>query len=162
VLFSAHSLPQSVIDRGDPYQWQIEQSAAAIRALLPADWETRACYQSRVGPLRWLGPSTEEEIRAAGADQRGVIICPIAFVSEHVETLVELDIEYAALAKGVALPFYLRAAAPGDNPVFIEGLADLAERAMATPGAMQSEAGARLCPRDWRLCPLGGSSQCTT
>ena len=66
VLFSAHGLPQSVIDRGDPYQWQVEQSVAAVRKQLPSDWDTRICYQSRVGPMKWLGPSTEEEIHAAG------------------------------------------------------------------------------------------------
>jgi ferrochelatase len=157
VLFSAHGLPQRVIDGGDPYQWQVEQSAAAVTRLLPKDWETRISYQSRVGPLTWIGPSTEEEIRAAGVDGRGVIICPIAFVSEHVETLVELDIEYAELAKHVALPFYLRAAAPGDAPPFIETLADLVVQAMARPEATQSETGGRLCPRNWAQCAMGGA-----
>src|SRR5574338_152330 len=74
VLFSAHGLPQSVIDRGDPYQWQIEQSVAAVKRLLPADWETRLCYQSRVGPLKWLAPPIQDEIRAAANDRRGLIV----------------------------------------------------------------------------------------
>jgi ferrochelatase len=155
VLFSAHSLPQSVIDRGDPYQWQVEQSVAAVRKLLPADWEARVCYQSRVGPLKWLGPSTEKEIHAAGRDKAGVVLCPIAFVSEHVETLVELDIEYAQLAKSLDLPFYLRAAAPGAAPRFIDALADLAERALSAPGKLQSESGGRLCPAAFGLCAHG-------
>lgn len=157
VLFSAHGLPESVIKRGDPYQWQVEQSAGAIRNLLPAEWETRVCYQSRVGPMKWIGPSTEVEIKRAAKDVAGVIVAPIAFVSEHVETLVELDIEYAHLAKRLQLPFYLRAPALGDAPRFIDALADLTERALNAPGKVQSENGARLCPAPWGLCPQGSA-----
>ncbi|MDZ4689914.1 MAG: ferrochelatase [Terricaulis sp.] len=153
VLFSAHGLPQRVIDQGDPYQWQVEQGAAAVAQLLPQDWQTEICYQSRVGPLKWIGPSTEEAIHAAAKDGVGVIVSPIAFVSEHVETLVELDIEYAQLARELSLPYYLRAPAPGAAPRFIDTLASLAERALATPGKTQSESGARLCPAQWGLCP---------
>jgi ferrochelatase len=153
VLFSAHGLPEKVVAAGDPYQWQVEQSAAAVRALLPPEWETRISYQSRVGPLKWIGPSTEEEIEAAAKDKTGLIICPIAFVSEHVETLVELDIEYAHRAKALGLPFYLRAKAPGAASGFIDGLADLAERALSNPGGPWSDRGMRLCPGDYAKCP---------
>jgi ferrochelatase len=160
VLFSAHGLPQRVIAKGDPYQWQVEQSVAAVRKLLPPEWDARICYQSRVGPMKWLGPSTEQEIRAAAKDKAGVIVSPIAFVSEHVETLVELDIEYAQLAKRLKIPFYLRAPALGAHPRFIDALADLAERALAAPGKVQSETGGRLCPAAFGLCAqdrkLGG------
>jgi len=156
LLFSAHGLPQRVVDRGDPYQWQIEQSFSAVRRLLPAEWDARICYQSRVGPLKWLGPSTEDEIRAAGQEGAGVIVCPIAFVSEHIETLVELDIEYAHLAERLDLPFYLRAPALGATPQFIDALADLVERALAAPGKLQSETGSRLCPAKYGLCPQRG------
>ncbi|MEQ1819770.1 MAG: ferrochelatase [Terricaulis sp.] len=152
LLFSAHGLPQRVVDRGDPYQWQVEQSVAAVWTLLPHDWEYRICYQSRVGPMKWIGPSTEEEIHRAAADGVGVIISPIAFVSEHVETLVELDIEYGQLAKSLHLPFYLRAAALGADPRFIDALADLVERALSAPGKVQSETGGRLCPAVHALC----------
>jgi len=155
VLFSAHGLPQSVIKRGDPYQWQVEQSVAAVRKLLPADWDFRTCYQSRVGPMKWIEPSTEHEIRAAAKDDVGVIVSPIAFVTEHVETLVELDIEYGQLAKRLQLPFYLRAPAPGAAPRFIDALADLVERALTAPGKTQSETGGRLCPAKWGLCGQG-------
>ncbi len=155
VLFSAHSLPQSVIDGGDPYQWQVEQTAAAVLKLLPAAWQSRISYQSRVGPMKWIGPSTEQEIHAAAKDGAGLLICPISFVSEHVETLVELDIEYAQLAKRLNLPFYLRAPALGAAPRFIDALADLAVRAMEQPGKTCSERGARLCPASAGLCPLG-------
>ncbi|MGD9968449.1 MAG: ferrochelatase [Hyphomonadaceae bacterium] len=155
LLFSAHGLPQRVIDRGDPYQWQIEQSVAAVRKALPSEWDSRICYQSRVGPLRWLGPSTEEEIHRAGLDKVGVLLSPIAFVSEHVETLVELDIEYAQLARRLNLPFYLRAPALGATPRFIDALSELAERALDAPGKVQSESGARLCPAAFNLCAQG-------
>lgn len=153
VLFSAHGLPQRVVDRGDPYQWQVEQTAAAVRAKLPATWETRVSYQSRVGPLQWIGPSTDDEVRAAGTENRGLIVSPIAFVSDHVETLVELDIEYAQLALEAGVPFYLRAPALGAAPRFIAALADLAERALDAPGKLQSESGGRLCPARFGLCP---------
>jgi protoporphyrin/coproporphyrin ferrochelatase len=123
LLFSAHGLPQKIVDGGDPYQAQIEATAAAIAARLPefADW--KVCYQSRVGRLQWLKPSTDDEIRLAGAEAKGVLIAPIAFVSEHVETLVELDREYAHLAKGVGCAPYLRAPTPGVDEGFIAELA---------------------------------------
>ncbi len=152
VLFSAHGLPKRVIERGDPYQWQVEQTVAAVRRLLPPEWEHVTCYQSRVGPLKWLEPSTDAEIRRAGADGKGVIVSPIAFVSEHIETLVELDIEYAQLARLSGLPYYLRAAALGAAPAFIEALAELVERALSAPGQVLSENGGRVCPVSMGLC----------
>ncbi len=155
VLFSAHGLPKRVVDRGDPYQWQVAQTVSAVCRLLPSEWQVRTCYQSRVGPMKWLAPSTEQEIRAAARDRIGVILSPIAFVSEHVETLVELDIEYAHLAKSLKLPFYLRAPAPGATPHFIDALADLAERALAAPGELHSERGGRLCLPQFGLCAHG-------
>ena len=159
VLFSAHGLPLKVIEKGDPYQWQIEQTAAAVRKLLPADWEARVCYQSRVGPLKWLGPSTLAEIGNAGRDKVGVIVSPISFISEHIETLVELDIDYAEAAKARGLPFYLRAPALGVAPRFIEALADLTERALEAPCMIRSEAGPRICPATFGQCPhRGGES----
>jgi len=88
-----------------------------------ADLDWQICYQSRVGPLEWIGPSTESEIKRAGKEGKGLVILPIAFVSEHSETLVELDIEYAELALRHKVPFYRRVAAVGDHPLFIGGLA---------------------------------------
>lgn len=152
VLFSAHGLPQRLIDRGDPYQWQIEQTVAAVVKHLPAEWAARICYQSRVGPLKWLGPSTPDAIRDAAKDKAGVIVSPIAFVSDHIETLVELDIEYATLAENLGVPFYLRVPALGATPRFIDALADLAELALKQPGGLQSENGGRLCPAQFGMC----------
>jgi ferrochelatase len=157
VLFSAHGLPKRVVEAGDPYQWQVEQSVAAVKRALPSEWTTRICYQSRVGPLQWLAPSTEAEIIAAARDLIGVIVTPIAFVSEHVETLVELDIEYAQLAAERGAPFYLRAPALGAAPRFIDALADLVERALQAPGKVQSESGGRICPAEFGRCAQRGS-----
>ncbi len=107
VLFSAHGLPEVIVRRGDPYQWQVEQTTAAVLANWdggPADWVI--CYQSRATPQQWIGPSTDSEIERAGNDKVAVLVVPIAFVSEHSETLVELDIEYRALADKVGVPGY--------------------------------------------------------
>lgn len=125
VLWSAHGLPQKVVDAGDPYQRQVEETVAAITPLLPEGMEHQICYQSRVGPLQWIGPATEDAITQAGTDKVGVIVSPIAFVSEHIETLVELDEEYRELADELGVPFYLRAPALGTRTAFIKALAGL-------------------------------------
>lgn len=130
------------------YQWQIEATAAAVRAALRRpELDLRVCYQSRVGPLKWLTPATEHEIRQAGADGVGLIVAPIAFVSEHSETLVELDRDYRKLARAAGVPFYLRAPTVGTAPEFIGGLARLVHAAPAL------EAGRRNCPEGFRQCP---------
>jgi ferrochelatase len=134
LLFSAHGLPQRCIDAGDPYQAQVERTCAAIAARLDWPWGWRICYQSRVGPLKWLGPSTPEAIAEACREGLGVLIDPVAFVSEHVETLVELDRDYAELARGMGCGVYLRAAAVGTEPAFIAGLAELAAQELAGAG----------------------------
>ncbi len=147
LLLSAHGLPKQVIARGDPYQWQTEQTAAGIvEELGITDWQI--CYQSRVGPLEWIGPATDAEIRKAGAEGKGVIIAPIAFVSEHSETLVELDIEYGRLARDSGVPDYLRAPVVGARPEFIDGLADLVLKSAA------GEPAARSCPESLACCGM--------
>jgi ferrochelatase len=129
VLFSAHGLPERVIKAGDPYQAQVEQTAKAIADRLgEVDWSI--CYQSRVGPLKWIGPSTDIEIRRAGADKAAVVIYPLSFVSEHSETLVELDIDYRHLAAEVGIPTYIRVPTVGTHPLFIAGLAKLVHDAL--------------------------------
>lgn len=151
LLFSAHGLPQKVIDGGDPYQAQVEATAAQIAARLPEFPDWRVCFQSRVGPLKWLSPSTDEEIRRAGAEGRGVLIAPIAFVSEHVETLVELDHEYGRLANEVGCRPYLRAPTPGVSGPFID---DLAEAVLCALGrsADARPYGSWLCPSGLAKC----------
>jgi ferrochelatase len=149
LLFSAHGVPERVTASGDPYRWQVERTCAAVAARLPTAWDWRICYQSRVGPLKWIGPSTVEEIERAGADGLGVIIDPIAFVSEHVETLVELDRDYAQIAQRVGAAPYIRVPALGVQPRFIDGLAALVESALSSPalapGATPCEASLSRC-----------------
>ncbi|MET3664246.1 ferrochelatase [Caulobacter sp. 1776] len=140
LLFSAHGLPEKVILAGDPYQKQIEATAAAVAAKLPAGLDWTVCYQSRVGPMKWIGPSTDDEIRRAGAEGKGVIVTPIAFVSEHVETLVELDHEYAELARDVGVASYVRVPALGAAPEFIAGLASTVGRALPAGGVVPGSA----------------------
>lgn len=151
LLFSAHGLPQKVVDAGDPYQAQVEATAARIAARLPELNDWRVCYQSRVGPLKWLSPSTEEEIRRAGAEGKGVLIAPIAFVSEHVETLVELDHEYAKVAQEAGCSPYLRAPAPGVDARFIEDLAQAALVALSRSFGPRPH-GAWMCPAGLTKC----------
>ena len=156
VLFSAHGLPKTVIDRGDPYQIQVEMTAAAIvTALARPDLDWRVCYQSRVGPMEWIGPATPDEIKRAGAEGKPLVVIPIAFVSEHSETLVELDIEYAHLAEQAGVPRYVRVPAVGTHPAFIEGLAALVRRSLTGGGTPCSERGERICPRTATRCAHG-------
>jgi ferrochelatase len=134
VLFSAHGLPERVIKAGDPYQSQVEQTARAIADSIGneggggLDWSV--CYQSRVGPLKWIGPSTDAEVARAGADKVAVVLYPLSFVSEHSETLVELDIEYRHLAEKAGVPTYVRVPTVGTHPLFIAGLARLVRDAL--------------------------------
>lgn len=132
VLFSAHGLPQKIVDAGDPYQREIETTAAAISAaagLSSSQWTV--CYKSKVGPLKWLEPSIDTELLRAQADKVGVVVLPIAFVSEHSETLVELDIDYRHRARDLGIAPYLRVPALGTHPAFIAGLADLVRSSSA-------------------------------
>lgn len=153
LLFSAHGLPQSVIAKGDPYRWQIEATCAAVAARLGEAWDWQVCYQSRVGPMKWLEPSTPQAITAAAGEGLGVLIDPIAFVCEHIETLVELDRDYAELARSLKTPVYLRAPAVGAHPVFIAGVADAVERALSRSGANPDSAP---CPSGLARCGRGG------
>jgi ferrochelatase len=155
LLFSAHGLPERTIAAGDPYQAQIEATAGAVAAKLGESWDWRICYQSRVGRLKWIGPSTDDEIRQAGADGVGVIVSPIAFVSEHVETLVELDHEYAALAREVGVAPYLRAPALGVDEAFIAMLADAVAQSLTREGGT-APFGDWRCPAGHAKCALKG------
>ena len=154
LLFSAHGLPETIARSGDPYQWQVEATCAAVADRLGQGWDWQICYQSRVGPLKWLGPSTPEAIQAAGREGIGVLIDPIAFVSEHIETLVELDRDYAELAARCGVPAYLRAPVVGTEPHFIAGLAGAIrgalERAEIAPYGKACPAGLVRCGQ--RLC----------
>ena len=151
ILFSAHGLPAKFVAAGDPYQAQVEMTVMAIvDGLAIPNLDYVICYQSRVGPVEWLHPYTDDEIRRAGRDKVSVTIIPVAFVSEHSETLVELDIDYAKLAADVGVPEYVRGATVGVNRHFIQGLARLVQS-----GARQeiaSGTGQKICPEAFGAC----------
>jgi len=126
LIFSAHGLPEKNIKKGDPYQWQVEQSVnSIIKSLKLKSFEWILSYQSRVGPLKWIGPSTDDVIVENSKLGKKIVLVPIAFVSEHSETLVELDIEYKELADKNGCEEYIRVPALGTNPDFIKSLSNL-------------------------------------
>jgi protoporphyrin/coproporphyrin ferrochelatase len=140
VLFSAHGLPEKVVNGGDPYQWQVEQTTLnVVQEMDIHGLDFVNCYQSRVGPLKWIGPSTEDELLRAKADGVPIVLVPIAFVSEHSETLVELDIEYRHLVEGAP---YFRVPTVSTHPQFIAGLARLVREPNTPP----------ICPKAWGKC----------
>lgn len=155
LLFTAHGLPRRVVDRGDPYQAQVEMTAAAvIQALAIPGLDAQISYQSRVGPLEWLRPYTEDELRRAGADRVPLVVAPIAFVSEHSETLVELDMTYREEALKCGVPLYERVPTVGTHPAFIAGLAALVRETLARPACVAAEGGVRLCPAASVKCAM--------
>ena len=157
VLFSAHGLPKKVIAKGDPYQWQVEQTSAAVVEELNrrgiTDFDPVVCYQSQVGPLEWIGPATEDEIERAGHDKVALVVVPIAFVSEHSETLVELDIEYGEVAEKAGVPAYHRVPTVTVQTAFIDSLAEIVEGASSFQATICHPSGKRICPSDRTQCP---------
>lgn len=144
VLFSAHGLPKKIVEgKHDPYPNHVALGAQAVvdelmnQGQALDDW--LVCYQSRVGRLEWIGPSTEDEIKRAARDGKSLVVLPLAFVSEHSETLVELDIEYAELARDEGIQTYVRVPAVGVHADFIAGLANVVQ------GTLQAET--EFCPQ---------------
>ena len=126
LIFSAHGLPEKNIKNGDPYQWQVEQSVKKIvESLNDENLDWILSYQSRVGPLKWIGPSTETIIIENSKIGKHIVLVPIAFVSEHSETLVELDIEYKEIADVNGCKNYTRVPALGINEDFIKAISEL-------------------------------------
>lgn len=135
VLFSAHGLPESYIRRGDPYLDDVRITVEAITRRMGLGDRARLCFQSRVGPQRWLSPTTEtglDELAAAG--RPAVIVVPIAFTGEHIETLQEIDILYRERAEKAGIIYFARARTVGTHPAFIATLADLTEAAARARG----------------------------
>ncbi len=154
LLLSAHGLPEKIVKAGDPYQWQVERTAEALRQKLAIDdLDLVVCYQSRVGPMKWITPATIDEVKRAGHDKRPLVLAPVAFVSEHSETLVELDIELAKEAEESGVPLYLRVPTVDAGPRFIEGLAKLVRAALDRGPGLSSITGDRLCQPGWVGCP---------
>jgi len=135
VLFSAHGLPEAYIQRGDPYLDDIRITVDALTRRLDLGERARLCFQSRVGPQRWLGPTTEEVIDEVGhAGAKAILVVPIAFTGEHIETLQEIDILYRELAEKVGITHFARARTVGTHPAFIGTLADLCQDAARQRG----------------------------
>ncbi|HEU4827009.1 MAG TPA: ferrochelatase, partial [Dongiaceae bacterium] len=152
VVFSAHGLPKRIVADGDPYVSQVEAGASEIVArlgLAAGDWVV--AYQSRVGPLEWVRPATDAVILGAAREKRALVVFPVAFSSEHSETLVELDIEYRHLAERNGAAAYVRVPAVGTHSAFIAGLAALVRKAMADSTSVQDGSGRQACV-DWRRC----------
>ena len=150
LIFSAHGLPESKIKKGDPYQWHIEETVKKIMSKLNNEnLDHVISYQSRVGPLKWIGPLTNEEIVKYSKEKKGIIIVPVAFVSEHSETLVELDIEYKKLADKNGCSFYKRVPALGSDENFIKGLTEL----VLQPQKKGNFISSIICPNKFVKCP---------
>ncbi len=159
-LFSAHGLPQKLIDRGDPYVFQVEKTTEMVIENLAQLLEEKAssldykvCYQSKVGPMQWTGPSIDNEIRRAALDKKIPVIVPIAFVSEHSETLVELDIDYRNLAKSLGIVHYLRVPALNVDGHFIKSLVEMCKKvAFSEEKCFSGKEAARACPAGLKQC----------
>jgi protoporphyrin/coproporphyrin ferrochelatase len=159
ILFSAHGLPESIVRKGDPYQYQIEQTVAAlIAAWRVNDLDWRICYQSRATPTKWLEPSTDAEITEAGRDKTALLVVPIAFVSEHSETLVELDIDYRKLADRDGVPGYFRVPTQQLDSGFIQSLAGLVRFARERGTGLHAAFDVTACAKRNRLCPFAHRS----
>lgn len=161
ILLSAHGLPEKIIEAGDPYQWQCEQSAEKIiqefsrqTGIENPDW--KICYQSRVGPLKWISPSTEEALQQAANDKKAVVILPHAFTQEHVETLVEIEVEYRELAEEMGLHDFYRVPTVGVSKPFIKGLANLVLD-NAGKNKTLSHTGKAICPSKFQDCCMRNS-----
>ena len=154
LIFSAHGLPEKNIKKGDPYQWQVEQSVNKIvnkMNIKNLDWILS--YQSRVGPLKWIGPSTEDVIVENSKIGKKIALVPIAFVSEHSETLVELDIEYKELADKNGCVEYVRIPALGVNVNFISSLSNLVINKEDNKLTENLYPPKIQCPSNFKKCP---------
>lgn len=149
LLISAHGLPKKIVNQGDPYIWQIEATAKEImRDFQDVKWEIT--YQSRVGPVEWVKPATDEAIKGAALSGKNILILPISFVSEHSETLVELDIEYKNLAESLGVSNFYRLPTLQITDDFIKSLYTLCE---ATLLKNQTKLIEIYSQKEYRICP---------
>ena len=154
LIFSAHGLPEKNIKKGDPYQWQVEQSVKnTVESLKLKNLDWVLSYQSRVGPLKWIGPSTDDVIIENSKLGKKIVLVPIAFVSEHSETLVELDIEYKELADKNGCIDYIRVPALGTNPDFISSLSNLVIKKDINKFSENLYPPKIQCPNQFTKCP---------
>jgi protoporphyrin/coproporphyrin ferrochelatase len=150
LIFSAHGLPENKIKQGDPYQWQVEQTVnELVKKVSIKNLNYILSYQSRVGPLKWIGPSTDTVIKNEAKKNKILIVVPVAFVSEHSETLVELDIEYKKLAIENGSKNYLRVPAVTANQDFINSL----KSSILEAGKGNRFTSSITCPEKFKKCP---------
>jgi len=160
VLFSAHGVPSSYIEAGDPYQTQIVECVDAIQAelekMLPEpNVQIHLSYQSRVGPIEWLRPYTDDVLPSLGAlGVRNLVVVPISFVSEHIETLEEIDIEYRELAEESGITNWRRCPALNTDQKFLDDMADMVIDALQEPAQSVTEVCVANNVGDVRLQPL--------
>jgi ferrochelatase len=144
ILFSAHGVPASYIDAGDPYQQQIKECVEKIAKALPGSEQgvkVHLSYQSRVGPIEWLRPYTDDVLPELGAQGvKNLVVVPISFVSEHIETLEEIDIEYRELAEESGITNWRRCPALNTDTAFIDDMADMVMDALSEPSQSVTEA----------------------
>lgn len=156
VIFSAHSIPKNRIRNGDPYEWQINNCVKLIvdkiSSILHSNFEYIVSYQSRVGPIEWLVPDTKDEILKCCVENKGIALVPISFVSEHVETLVELDIDYKNIAVDYGLP-YTRVQTLRDGDLFIKCIANCVNMAVNSSSKIISGGDNVFCKNNFTMCP---------
>lgn len=126
LVFSAHGTPVSYVKKGDPYSKQIKQTVSHIMKLRGNSHEYHECYQSKVGPVKWLEPATDKMIEElASKGKKHLLLIPISFVSDHVETLFELGIEYKHVADKVGIENYIVMTGLNDSPLFADALSEV-------------------------------------
>lgn len=159
-LFSAHGLPQKLINAGDPYVLHVTKTTKKIVENLAEFFgenekiDFQICYQSKVGPLQWTSPSLEHELRRAILDKKIPVIVPVSFVSDHSETLVELDIDYKNLAKILGAKNYLRVPALNVDGHFIKALSEICKAVDSQNSEFFSgKKTPRICPKKFKFCP---------
>jgi len=131
LVFSAHGTPQRLVDQGDPYSHQVRKTVESVMAKRGTGHSHHLCFQSKVGPMQWLKPSTQETLRALGADNKTqILIIPVSFVSDHIETLFELEIEYRGLALNAGIENYVVMKGLNDSELFVSALKDIAMQAL--------------------------------
>jgi ferrochelatase len=160
-LFSAHGLPQKLINAGDPYVFQVTETAkkivknlAEIFLIHEEEIDFQICYQSKVGCLQWTSPSLDYELRRVALDKKIPVVVPISFVSDHAETLVELDIDYKNLAQGLGIKNYFRVPALNLDGHFIKSLVEIC-KAVDSNNESQIFSGQkseRICPKSFKFC----------
>ncbi len=135
VFFSAHGVPMSYVEEaGDPYQKEIEECTSLIMQTLGGNNEYTLAYQSRVGPVEWLQPYTEDALKELGEKEiPELVVVPISFVSEHIETLQEIDMEYREVAEAAGIKNFHRVPALNTHPGFIDSLAELVTQSLHSP-----------------------------